>query len=73
MSNFDLNLMLEYPTIDWQNPIKVRGPDGIDRFACRFCICKHGLKGTDTSTLPADESDAKDHIETHMRQLYAPG
>lgn len=55
-----------FPDLPWREPIEVRAATRYDdvRFACRFCICLVGLKGTQVETLPRDRAVVTAHIES---------
>jgi len=49
--------------IRWREPIKVSMPDKTG-WACRICIARHGLKGTDVHRLFDTLEEAHAHIDT---------
>lgn len=59
----DLELLeRQFPWIKWREPIRVNG-----RFACRICIARTGLKGTDVDALPKSLLVVESHIaREHM-------
>lgn len=36
----------------------------LTRYACKFCVCLHGLKGVDVPGLPQTRADALQHVAT---------
>jgi hypothetical protein len=57
MSIPDSTLLARWPSIPWHEPIAVNG-----RFACRICIARNGLKGTEIGKLPLTAEEIIDHI-----------
>lgn len=66
----DSELELEYPGIPWREPIAVQVPGRSPRrFACRFCIARRGLRGSDVERLPLEPGPVERHIrEAHPRE-----
>lgn len=57
-------LELLFDAIPWREPILVQRTDGASGYACRFCIARDGLKGSEIHLLPSDLATVLDHIAT---------
>lgn len=67
MSTSELEILeRRFPHVEWRTPIPVN-----DRFACRVCIVRSGLKGTEVSSLPRTPEEVQAHI-THEHMEVKP-
>jgi hypothetical protein len=68
MDAFDSALERSYPFIKWREPITMSLlGDGSVRYACRFCIARHGLRGWEIPGLPRNRHE----IVLHIQQEHA--
>lgn len=53
-----------WPELPWREPLKVGliSTPGAVKWACRFCICMNGLKGSQVEKLSADHAVVTAHI-----------
>jgi len=57
------------PWIAWREPMKIeRISDRRVGYACRYCVAKHGLKGSDIESLPKTRKEAEQHIREKHTQ-----
>ena len=67
----DADLLRLYPTIPWGESLTVQVP-GVGRgMACRFCIARHGLKGSDVAALPQTPDEWLAHMQTEHASVAA--
>lgn len=66
MNAADAELERRYSAIPWRRPIFVQRTDGACGYACRFCVARRGLKGSEIDALPKTEAEVFQHIaEVH--------
>lgn len=61
-------LEVEYPFIEWREPIAIASMDdpSTKHYACRICIGETGLRGSEIPELPTDPEAVREHIaEVH--------
>lgn len=65
---FDAKMLRRYPLIPWSEPSLVfHVADVTPHYACRLCMARNGLKGTEVHTLPTDIEIVRQHIrECHV-------
>ncbi len=70
IAEFDRAVEATWPHIEWRQSVGVESAvDGTQRIACRLCIARLGLKGSDIATSPfvfVAEAD----FDAHMRETH---
>lgn len=52
------------PGIAWREPLPIE-TDGERGLGCKFCLARHGLKGSEVATLPKTRADFDKHMRDH--------
>jgi len=55
-----------FPYIRWRTPLLVATFSGKGGLACRICIARHGLLGSNVDRLPRTQVE----FEAHMREFH---
>jgi hypothetical protein len=57
----DGELIAQYPDVPWRLPIGIKIGTDV-RLACRLCIARFGMSGTDFERLYATEDEHRQHM-----------
>ena len=59
----ETDLEARWPEVPWREPIHIERVDGLQGYACRFCIAFKGMKAADIGKLPKHAHLVRKHIQ----------